>query len=46
LAIGDNKEICQKLKIIIGSVVVIADRVNTKLSLIAKNFGKNLNIFA
>ena len=33
-----------KLNIIIGSAKVIADKVNTKASLIAKKFGRKKNI--
>jgi len=43
---GAKRVNCQKLKIIIGRVVVKADKVKTKLSLIAKKLGKKKNIFS
>jgi ppGpp synthetase/RelA/SpoT-type nucleotidyltranferase len=44
LAIGDKRESCQKLNKIIGNAKLIADRVKTNASLIAKNSGKKKNI--
>jgi hypothetical protein len=44
-ATGASTLTCQKVKIITGSVGVIAASVRTKLSRIAKNCGRNLHIF-
>lgn len=44
-AIGARIDICQKLKIIIGRVVVIADMVKTNHSLRAKKLGIDLKMW-
>jgi hypothetical protein len=46
LLIGANIDTCQKLKTIIGSVNINADRVNVKAVLISKKFGKKKNKFS